>query len=94
MFVEDNDCVYNGIPVRLTDPGRIDIDKEGIQPMTLYDMIMNHQPSNPDDEHKFRKSSVELHANRRDKMYRIILDLNSDRDGSDVYLVSHVKPYE
>lgn len=94
VFAEENDCIYDDTPVRLTDPGRADIDREGIQPITLYDMIMYHAPPNPAKDYKFRKSSVELHANHADKMYRIILDLNTNRDGSNVYLISHVKPYD
>ena len=88
------DCMYEGKPVRLTDPGHAEILRERIMPLTLCDMIHDAFPcpkGSPGKPH--RRGAIRLCANRKGKIFSIILELTYTVKASrEEYHVTHVKP--
>lgn len=86
--------MYSGIPVRISDSGHAHLTREGFDPFTLCDMILGNLPCPKKKKNrKFRKTSIELCANRKGKVYRIILDKQyTTCKNSYSYVVCHVEP--
>jgi hypothetical protein len=91
----NNDCFYDGLPVRLSDSGISHLFKEKIDPMTFCDMLQYpiNCPKIVKKRKKFKRTSIELCSNRKSKIYRIILEKDYTINIRNfAYVLRHLEP--
>ena len=92
-LMEDDDCSFEGLPVRISDSALIHLRNEHITHLTLCDMLAStfDCPKRKKTGKPFRKTSRRVCSNRKGRTYNIILDFY-ESNGTEYWSVSHLEP--
>jgi len=94
MYIDEGDCTFENLNVRISDSGIAHLHEFNIEPYTLCDMLAStiDCPKRKKTGKAFRKTSKRVCSRCDGKTYNIILDRFECTQGSIYWSVSHLEP--